>query len=58
MQQQLDAIDKQIKGWEDYKKAWSDTVDEYKNKANEMYANQVLHAGWESNILDKKNRQA
>lgn len=41
-QQALDNIDEQIKGWEDYKEAWSSVVDDYQEEQDKLIAEQIL----------------
>lgn len=54
IQQQLDAIDKQIEGWENYKKEWNDTVNAYNDEQDRLIANQILGRDWEQGILDQR----
>lgn len=54
VQQQLEAIDKQIEGWENYKKEWNDTVNAYNDEQDRLIAIQVLGRDWEQDILDQR----
>jgi hypothetical protein len=54
VQQQLAAIDAQIKGLDDYKSAWADTVNEYQNSQDTLHANELLTNDWESKIFDDR----
>lgn len=54
LEQQLDAIDKQIKGWEKYKKVWTDAVNSFEVEQNRLMAAQKLGAGWEKDILNQR----
>ena len=38
----LNAIDKQIKGWEEYKEAWGEVVKDYQKKENELLVEREL----------------
>lgn len=48
------AIDDQISSWEDYKKAWTDVVDNYKLEQDALLLNQNLGASTESSILNQR----
>lgn len=50
----LDAIDDQIKGWEDYKEQWESVVDDYEFEQDRLILLQKLGAETENEILQQK----
>ena len=50
----LDAIDEQIKGWEDYKDAWESVVENYEFEQDRLILLQKLGAETENEILQQK----
>ena len=50
----LEAIDKQIKGWEKYKDEWSKVTTQYTNQQNKLIAEQVLGVDLEQKNWEKR----
>lgn len=50
----LAAIDKQIKGWEEYKDEWSKVTTQYTNQQNKLIAEQVLGVDLEQKNWEKR----
>ena len=56
-EEELSAIDAQIKAWEDYKKAWEDVTDSYEFEQAKQILAQQLGADAEAKILQQKIKQ-
>ena len=56
-EEELSAIDAQIKAWEDYKKAWEDVTDSYEFEQAKQILAQQLGADAEAKILQQKIEQ-
>lgn len=56
-EEELSAIDAQIKAWEDYKKAWEDVTDSYEFEQAKQILAQQLGADAEAKILEQKIEQ-
>ena len=56
-EEELSAIDTQIKAWEDYKKAWEDVTDSYEFEQAKQILAQQLGADAEAKILQQKIEQ-
>ena len=53
-EQALASIDEQIEGWEDYKKEWSNVVDQYQEEQDKLIAEQVLGIDLEQKNWNKR----
>ena len=53
-EQALASIDEQIEGWEDYKKEWSNVVDQYQEEQDKLIAEQVLGVDLEQENWNKR----
>ena len=53
-EQELEAIDDIIDGWEEYKKAWEDVVNDYEDEQDRLILLQKLGADIENSILQQK----
>lgn len=51
---QIDAIDKKIESWNEYKSQWTDIVDNIEKEQNKLIAAEVLGQDWEQAILDQR----
>jgi TP901 family phage tail tape measure protein len=52
--QQLAALDAEIKGWQDYKDKWANIADAYSDSQDELIAKQILGANAEADILARR----
>ena len=51
-EERINAIDKEIEKWEDYKDEWDSVVDKWQEAADKMKATELFGADWEDRVND------